>query len=828
MKLLMLALRQLRSAWRANELRVLLAALVLAVAVTSAVGFFADRIHSALERQGSLLLGADLVVVSDHALSGAWLQQARGRGLDAVETLEFPSMVRYGEASGLAEIKAVAPGYPLRGTLMVSGTAYGAARTAHHAPTRGEVWLESRLAAALGVAAGGQVSLGARDFIVGAILIQEPARGGDLFSIAPRLLMALEDVASTGLVQFGSRIDYRLLLAGDDATVRAYADWARANLERGMRVEDVRSARPEVRQALAKTRQFLGLAAVASVMLGMVAMALAMLRHVQCQLDACALMRCFGASQRAIFGIFFWQTVMIGLVGGAAGCLFGYAAQEVLARMVGHLFLEHLPAPTPLPALTGLLAGMAVLLGIALPHLMRLRGVPALRILHHDLDGASVHWLAWLPALAIMLALVFWSARDARLGWIALAGLGGLLLVAALVAWLGAGLLRGTLGRAGGAWRLGFANLLRRPGLTLAQVAGFGLGIMAMLLLTLVRADLLASWQSSLPPDAPNRFVINIQPHQLDDIRAFFGDAGLSAPQTFPMVRGRLVAINGAALDPARYTDDRARRLATREFNLSWAADMQADNRIVGGRWWGGNEHGQPLLSLEEGIAHTLGIRLGDRLTYDIAGRRIALEVRSLRRVAWDSMRANFFAVTPPGVLEDYPASHMTSLYLPREEEGLLARLVQRFPNLTVIDVAAILEQVRGIMARMAHAVQFVFVFTLLSGFAVLYAALNASLTERRQEVALLRVLGAGRRQVLAGVLAEFAWIGILSGAMATAGASVLAWVISTQLLGLPYAFNPLLALTACVAGGVLVPWAAWLGLRGVLRQPPSLILHSA
>ncbi len=826
MKPLTFALRQLRGAWRANELRVLLAAVVLTVAATGAVGFFADRIQFALERQGSLLLGADLLVVSDRSLPDGWLQRAHSRGLVTVRTMEFPSMVLFGEASGLAEIKAVAPGYPLRGTLMVSETAYGAARAVRHVPASGEVWLEPRLAAALGVAVGEHVGLGERDFVVGAILAQEPARGGDLFSIAPRLLMALEDVPSTGLVQYGSRISHRLLLAGGKTTVREYADWARANLERGMRVEDVHSARPEVRQALAKTRQFLGLAAAASVMLAMVALALAMLRHVQRQLDACALMRCFGARQGTVVGVFLWQTVLIGLIGAAAGCVLGYAAQEVLARLLGHLFLERLPAPTVLPALSALLAGMAALLGVSLPHLLRLRGVPVLRILRRDLDGGTAHWLAWLPALAVLLALVFWNARDAGLGWVVLAGLAGLLLAAALTAWLAAGLLRRTLGRAGGAWRLGLANLLRRPGLTLAQVAGFGLGIMAMLLLTLVRADLMASWQSSLPPDAPNRFVINIQPQQLGDFRAFFGEAGHPAPQTHPMVRGRLVAVNGEPLDPGHYADDRARRLATREFNLSWAAALQADNRIVAGRWWGAEEHGRPLLSLEEGIAQTLGLGLGDHLTYDIAGSRIELEVRSLRRVEWDSMRANFFALAPPGVLEGHAASHIASLYLPAEREGLLGRLVQRFPNVTVIDVAAILEQLRGIMDRMTHAVQFVFGFSLLGGFVVLYAALHASLAERRQEIALLRVLGADRRQVLAGVLAEFAWIGIIAGALATAGASVLAWVIGTKLLGLPYAFNPLLPFAAALAV-VLVPWAAWLGLRGALRQPPRQVLCS-
>jgi putative ABC transport system permease protein len=827
MKPVVFAWLQLRSAWRSGEMRVLLASLVLAVAAMSAVGFFADRIQSALARQGGLLLGADMLVVSDHPLSQPWVEQARIRGLKAVQVLEFPSMVLHRDAGHLAEVKAVADGYPLRGQLAVSEVAYGPARVARRVPTSGEVWLEPRLATVLGVQVGGRISLGEREFVVGAILSQEPSRGGDLFSIAPRLMMALSDVPSTGLVQYGSRISYRLLVAGEDSAVRDYAGWANAHLERGIRVEDVRSARPEVRSALDKTRQFLGLAATASVILAMVAMALAMLRHVQRHLDTCALMRCFGASQHTIVAVFLWQTLMLGFFGGAVGCMFGYASQEVLAQFAGSLFLEKLPAPTWMPAISGMMAGMAALLGIMLPHLLHLRGVPALRILRRDLGGSVVHRLAYVPALAVLLGLVFWNARDIKLGWIVLAGLSVLLIVAALAAWLSGRMLHGTLARAGGAWRLGLANLLRRPGAAIAQVAGFSLGLMAMLLLTLVRGDLLASWQSSLPPDAPNRFVINIQPKQLQPVQEFFAEAGQPPPQVFPMVRGRLVAINGAALDPNRYADDRARRLASREFNLSWASHMQEDNRIVAGRWWRSNEHGEHLLSMEQGIAQALGIGVGDKLTYDIAGNRVELKIQSLRKVEWDSMRANFFAVTPPGVLDGYSANYITSIHLAAEQEGLLNRLVQRFPNVTVIDVAAILQQVRGIMDRMAYAVQFVFGFCLLSGFAVLYAALSASLAERKQEAALLRVLGASRRQVLAGVLAEFAWVGLLAGAIATAGASVLAWAISTQLLNLPYAFNPWLALTALSTGGLLVPCAAWLGLRGVMRQPPRQALQS-
>lgn len=828
-----LALKQLRSAWRSGEVRVLLVALVLAVGAMSAVGFFADRIQSALLRQGASLLGGDLMIVADHPLPATFAAEAHRRGLKTVQGLEFPSMVMHGEEGRLAEIKAVETGYPLRGRLRVADRPYAPERVAQGVPAQGEVWIEPRLASLLGVEEGDVLAVGARDFRIAAILQQDSARGGDLFSFAPRLLMQMDDVPATGLIQTGSRISYRLLAAGEARAVQGFATWTSARLARGERLENVTNARPEIRSALEKTQQFLGLAAMAGAILALVAMVLATAQFARRQLDACALMRCFGASQGTITRIFLYQAMLLGLLGSLTGCALGYAAQEVLAQLAGHLFLETLPPPGWAPAWSGIAAGVAALLGVMFPQLLRLRGVPALRILRRDLGNgysgrAIMSALAWLPGLAVFLALIFWSARDAKLGVILLGGLVGLLLAATLMSLMLGALLRRLLASAGGAWRLGLANLLRRPAVSATQVAGFGLGIMAMLLLTIVRGDLLQSWQASLPSDAPNRFTINLQPDQLARARAFFAEEHLAEPALHPMVRGRLVAINGQTLNTSHYQDERARHLAEREFNLSWAASMQADNRIVAGRWWRASEHGQRQLSLEQGIAETLGIRLGDSLAYDIGGTRIELQVTSLRKVEWDTLRPNFFAVTPPGVLEELSVSYMTGFYLAAGQEEVLNRLVKRFPNVTVIDVAAILEQVRGIMDRMAYAVQFVFAFCLLSGVAVLYAALVATRDERLREAALLRVFGASRRQVAITVLAEFALIGLLAGAMATVGASLLAWFIGERLLHLPYAFDPVLALLALASGGLLVPAAAWLGLRHIVRQPPRLTLQSS
>lgn len=823
-----LAWKQLRSHWAAGEVRVLLLALVLAVAATTSVGFFTDRIQSALMRQGSMLLGGDLVVTAKHALPQTYVAKAKREGLASARTMEFPSMVTRGEQSQLAEIKAVSSAFPLRGSLTIADGIQRAGTAAKHIPASGTVWVEPRLANLLKLKVGDSIEVGERQMRVAAILQREPSRGGDMFSLAPRLMMNIADVPSTKLVRYGSRVNYQLLLAADARAIDQYSAWAQARLARGEKVEDVSTARPEMRSALEKARKFLGLSAMVGVILAMVAMFLASLPYVQNNLDTFALMRCFGAPKRLIMRILLWQTLLLALVGSVVGCLLGYLAQAGLAALAGSLFVESLPPPGWMPVLSGMITGLATLLAVVWPHLLRLRDVPALRILRRELgDLDAGNWLSLLPALAVMSGLIWWQAGNLRLAGVTLLAFLGLLLATGLLAYAGHRLLQRLPESGNGAWKLGLAGLKRRPRLAVAQVIGFSLGLMALILLALVRGDLLQNWQASLPPDAPNRFIINIQPDQIAGVQQFFGKLGLHKTQVYPMVRGRLIAINGKALNPARYEDERARRLAEREFNLSWAAEMQADNQLLAGRWWNANDHGKPLLSLEQGLAETLGIKLGDRLTYDIGGTPVQLTVTSLRKVEWDSMHVNFFAVTPPGVLDDFSASYVTSFHLPVGQDKPINTLIRQFPNLTVIDVAALMQQVRGIMDKMSYAIEYVFGFSLLAGIAVLYAALVATREERIREATLLRVLGASRRQVTQAVLAEFFCIGLLAALVATVAASLLAYYISKQVLDISYQFNLQLALLALLGAGILVPVAAWLGLRRFLQLAPRALLQS-
>ena len=824
---LVLSARLLARDWRAGELRVLAVGLIVAVASLTTVAFFADRVKQALNLEANQLLGADLMVISDRPLASAWPERARAFGLAAVRLVRFPSMTMAGENSVLTEVKAVEQGYPLKGRIAIRTAPDGQPLRPQGIPEPGSVWVDDRLLARLGLAIGDEISVGERRLRIAAQVVEDPETSVGFLNLGPRLTMNAADLAATGLIATGSRVSYRLGVAGEPAQVAAFRAAVAGMVGPGQRVEDVRDARPEIRSALDRAEKFLGLSALLSVILAAVAVALAARRYLRRHLDGVAIMRCLGASQGLILRLHVAQFVALGLSASAIGCVLGVLGQSVLAMLLKPLVGVALPLPGPLPVLQGFAAGFVLLLGFALPPIFALRRVPTLRVLRRDLglpDRAG--WAGYTIGVAALAGLILWEAQDARTGWTVLGGAVATMLALALItlallrlfAWSGA--------RAAFAWRFGLANLQRRRLSTVTQVVALGIGILALVLLTLVRGDLLANWRKSLPADAPNRFLINIQPDQVEALQALFAEQGVPAPPMYPMVRGRLVAINGRPVSSVDYAEDRAKRLVDREFNLSWAAQPQVDNVIVAGRWWTPAEHGQPLFSVEEGIAQTLAIRLQDRLTYDVAGVRLEGVVGSLRTVQWDSFRVNFFVVSPPGTLENYPASYVTSLYLAPERAGLMDLLVKRFPNLLVIDVAAVLGQVQRIMDQLVRAVEFVFLFGLSAGLVVLFAAISATHDERVYDAAVLRTVGATGRQMLTAQAAEFVAIGALAGTLAAIGATALGAVLATQVLNVPYAIDPWVWVAGLVGGTLGVLLAGLIGTRRVLRTPPMEIFR--
>jgi putative ABC transport system permease protein len=828
-----LAWHQTLSLWRAGALRVLVFALILAVIAITAVGFFTQRVESALNQQGGLLLGGDIAVLADHPIADKFEKKAITQGLKTVKTYEFPSMVVFGDTNQLAEIKAVAHGFPLRGDLTIGKDINEVGQLVKAAPSIGEVWLEPRLANLLNVKVGDAVEVGERTLQVSAILLREPSRGGDMFGFAPRLMMNAEDLASTNLIQFGSRVKYQLLLASSPQKITQYFAQTQAELGRGEKMQDVRNARPEIKLALDKAQQFLGLSTMVSVILAMVAMLLSSLPYIKQSLDTFALMRCFGASKQTILQVLAIQTSLIALFSALIGVALGFLVQLGLAKLVGSLFLEALPPVSATPIFAGIVASIAMMFAVVLPHAWQMRNLTAMNILRRDtlLQPMSAQ-AKFLPAALVMCAMIFWQAQDAKL---AISTILAMLLLCVAIIGFSYVLIslvnrlfnlspnNQTLNNV----KLGLLGLKRRFGLSTVQMIGFSMGLMVLMLLALIRGDLVRNWQASLPADAPNRFVINIQPAQIKGVKQFFEQQHIKDAVIFPMVRSRLISKNGQALNLTQWTDDRAKRLAEREFNLSWTASMQSDNKLLSGRWWTPQEHAKPYISIEQDLAKTLGIQLGDKLVFDIAGNRLTLTVTSLRKVDWDTMRANFFAVTPPGVLEQYAANYISSFHLPIGADKPLNQLIREYPNLTVIDIAALMQQVRGIMQKMSSTIEYVFAFSLIAGVSVLYAALVATREDRIAEATLLRVFGASRRQVGIAYVAEFACIGVIAAFVAAVAANMLAYYMSVNILDIPFQLNITLAVSTMLIAAFVIPLAAWLGLRGFLNIPARKLLNS-
>ena len=821
-KLIALAWRQWLRDSRTGELRVLGAALLLAVASIGTVGLFADRVKQALSSQANVLLGADLLITGDRALPPEFAAEARRRGLAVVSSIRFNSMVRADANLLLAEVKAVEPGYPLRGEILLEDAANPAGRSARELPRPGTVWIDQRLRSRLGAKIGDAVQVGDATLLVSAIVQQEPEVSGGFLGLSPKLLLPMADLPATNLLQPGNRAAYRLLLAGTASD--EYRTWLLPKLAAGQRIETIRDLRPEVRATLDRAEKFLGLSALVAVLLAAVAVALASRRYLQRQLDAAGVMRCLGASQGKVLALYVLQFAWLGLAASLAGCVVALGGQQVLALLLQSLFKTALPWPGSAPMFAAFAIGIALLFGFALPPLIALSNVPPLRVLRRDLGAPNASGLlAYALGTAVVAALIFWQAGDTKTGLIMVAGVGALLVVALAAAWL---LLRAIqkIPQRGYSWRYGLANLRRRPLASCLQIGALGLGLMALLLLSVVRVDLLRSWQSSLPADSPNKFLINIQPEQTAPLAAFLKANGIRENAFSPMIRGRLIAINGKPVSANDYPNERAKRLIEREFNLSWAAVLPPGNRVVAGNWW--EDVMQDRFSIEDGIAETLQIKVGDDLTYDIAGQTVNAKVANLRKVDWDSFKVNFFALATPGLLDSMPRSFITAFRLPDGEEARITELVRAFPNVLLIDVAEIMRQVQTIMGQVSRAVEFVFLFTLIAGILVLQAAIASTQDERRYDTAILRTLGAQTAQVRAAQLMEFFVLGLLAGLLAAGGATAIGWAVAEKVLQIPYRFNPAVLLLGVGAGVAAVMTAGWWGTRKSVRQPPLVTLR--
>ncbi len=827
-----------RTLWRdlrSGELRLLLLAVTLAVAALTAVGFFADRLKGGLQRDARQLLGGDAVVASDNPAPEAFAKQALALGLKVSTSLSFPTMARAPEERGggsrLVALKAVEDGYPLRGQLTVASDPAAAGEKTDAIPAPGEVWVDAPLLEALGLQAGDALLLGERSFRIARVIVLEPDRGAGFINFAPRAMIREADIAATGLIQPASRVSYRLAVAGSDRAVARYVKWATDEITqrnlRGLRVESLQGGRPEMGQTLDRAEKFLNLVALLAALLSAVAVALAARGFASNHLDDCAMLRVLGLGHATIAWSYTFEFVLAGLAASTVGVLLGYAVHHVFVLLLAGLVETALPAPSIWPVLFGLGMGQTLLVAFGLPPVLQLAQVPALRVLRRDVGNLRPASLGVLAlGVAGFAALLLAVSSDLKLGLIAVGGFAAAVALFAAASWLAVWLLRRAVNEARAPRWLVLATrqIAARPAYTVVQVSSLAVGLLALVLLVLLRTDLIAGWRQATPADAPNRFVINVQPEQGDAFQQALKNAGVSGYDWYPMIRGRLVAVNGRDVKPEDYAEDRARRLLDREFNLSHSAALPMHNPVVAGQWTAEEEG---AISMEEGITKTLGLKLGDRLRFDIAGVPTESTITSLRKVDWGSMRANFFAIYPVSRMPEVPSTYMTAFRAP-DVKGFDNALVRHFPNITVVDMSTTLLQVQRVLDQVIRAVEFLFGFTLAAGLVVLLAAVTATREDRAREFAIMRAVGASAGLLRQVQRAELLGVGLLAGFLASMVAAAVGWALARFVFEFDWSVSLWVPLLGALAGAVLALAAGWWGLRDVLRRPVVETLRRA
>ena len=822
MQVLRFALRNLWRDLKSGELSVLLLALTVAVLSLTAVGFFTSRISLGVRAQAAEVLAADLRLESPNPIADRYFSEAHARGLRTARILTFPTAIFSGDSSQLAALNAVTASYPLRGRVRIADAPFGTARTTDRIPGRGEVWIDARIIAQLKLALGTPLKIGAATFRVTEVLDYRPDQGTGFVNLAPAALLNYDDVPSTQLIQPGSRVTYGALFAGPAAAIADFREFLVSAKAPGERLREVDESSRQLNSAIDRASRFLNLASLASVLLAAVAVAMGARRYAARHIDTVALMKCMGASQAFVLAISIIELTLLAVSAVAIGALLGYLAQSGLAWLLRDLIRTELPAASLAPLPIALVTVLAMLIGFALPPLLQLKSTPPARVLRKSVSAPPLRYGAsYVLALAALFAILWSLVRDTELVLWVFAGILGVGLVLTLA---GYGLVRLTgrlRGGVGVAWRYGLANVSRRGGGSVVQIVAFGLGLMVLLLLAVVRGDLLSDWRRSLPADAPNNFLINIRPEERQPLQEFFQLHGLGQPAMYPMVRARITAINSRPSQSLKFRSDSGHGFLEREQNLTWAASLMEDNQLIAGSWWTPADTGKPLVSISTEYQEALHLQLGDKLSFDVAGEPLTVQVASIRKIRWDSFRPNFFLVFPPGLLDGAAGTYMTSVFLTPAQRPALADLVRRFPTISVFDVDAILKQIRDIMDRASLAVQYVFLFTLAAGVVVLLAAVQSTRDERRYESAILRTLGASRTTVLQGVAAEFSALGFLSGTLGAFGATGVGWVLARWLFSLQFTLDPWVWVVGLVCGTVLVGLSGALATRRVINTPP-------
>ena len=831
-----LALKLLWRDWRSGELTLLLVSLIIAISTVTTITLFVDRLQQALLLESASFLAADVVVSSSAPIRPELLEHASELGLEQAETLSFLSMVFSADRAQFSSVKAVDNNYPLRGKLIISEAPFVRGAVTQSGPEPGQVWLESRLFPSLDIKRGELLDVGVSSLNASWVLIKEPDRGGGFESTGPRVMMNLQDVEATGVVQPGSRLTYRYLFAGSPALIAEFSEWVKPRLNEDSRLIDVKQGTQGIGNALNRAERFLLLGGLLGVILAGVAIALSAQRYSLRHYDHVAILKTLGASPNAIDGLFSIIFLVLGAVATLIGTSLGFVFQEGAVIILEPYIPVALPAPTLAPIILGMVTGFVCLLSFALPPLIKLRGIEPIRVIRRDLEsGGASNFLSYAAAIIGTLGLMWWYSKNLELTLMIFAGGFCALAVLALLSMtlLKSGRVLGI--QAGSAWRLALGGMQRRARENTLQIMVFGLAIMLLLILYLVRTALLDDWQAQIPENAPNHFAINIAPEDVAPIEALMLENDLVPQPIYPMIRGRISFVNGV---PASARDEERRNQRGDEErrgprsnsgrNLTWSDILPVDNTIVSGDWWESSYDGSPLVSIEKELAERNDLKVGDELVFNIQGRELPARIASVRTVSWDNMKPNFYIIFSPGALTDFPSTFMTSFHLSKDEKLLLNELLREFPTMTVIEVDAVIEQIQIIISQVTLAVELVLVLIMVSGAMVLLASIQASMDERFKQHAILRTLGASRKLVLGSLLIEFCALGTMAGVLATFGSELTVYGLETQIFELEYSFNPEIWLLGPLVGFVLIGALGTIATRKVVNTPPIAVLRDS
>lgn len=818
-----LALRLLWRDSRSGELTILVLALIIAVTSSTAIALFADRLQRTMITQAAEFMAADLVIASPSVIPGEWLSKATQLNLAQAQTVEFSSVLIEHDELLLAGIKAVSSAYPLRGFLK---TAEASIETIMRSgPKPGTAWVENRILTALKLKPGDALQVGEKPLVISNVITYEPDKRGDFYSFSPRVMINADDLQATGILQPGSHVHYFFQFSGDSKALSEFKHWIKPQLNPSQRIMDIHEDRPELGSALERAERYLGLSSIIVILISGVAIAMATRRYTERHFNATALLRCLGCKQKEILWLYGSQFIVLGLLASAIGCLLGWFAQHALFRLLRSLLPQQVANPGWLAVFFGFIIGMAVLLGFALPPLLRLKRVSPLRVLRRELEPMpSSAWLIYGLAIGIVGVLVWRYTDDLSMtATIIGVGLSALLLLGFLVY----GLLhfsRKLLPHLGLTWRFGLQGLLNNSRGSVGQILAFSITLVAMVLSFTVRTDLIDDWQKHLPANAPNHFALNIFPDQQQNFQQDLQQQHIDGSRFYPVIRGRLVAINNTPVQQIVSKDSQGESATHRELSLTWAKQLPEDNKITAGNWWQDAQTGQ--VSVERKLAKSLKIKLGDRLTFTVGSQQLTAAVASIRELQWDTMKPNFYMIFSPGTLDAFPSTFITSFYLPESQKDFLNALVKKYPSTTMLEVDLILRQFQTLLSQLTEAINYLLYFALMAGFTVLFAAVYATLDSRIHEGALMRTLGAKRSFLRKIHIIEFSLLGLISGLLAVVISEVMIYALYTQVMQLEYRANFYVWLGVPLIGALFVGLAGFWGLRNVVNKSPLQVLR--